>query len=162
MANNPYASLLGNRAPLSVLDETPRRLESMAGLLGTNGLDKPWAPGKWTGTQIVCHFADCEIAFGFRYRQAIVEPHHTVQPFDQDGWAKQYPLSSELALQAFSALRKWNLALLEKACSGVLEKPISHPERGQMTFGEFLKLVAGHDLNHLQQLDKLVAERPLA
>lgn len=145
-----------------VLAETPRRLNSIAELLGTTGLDKPWAPGKWTGGQILCHLADCEIAFGFRYRQAISEPHHVVQTFDQDGWAKLYPLSAEDALQAFTGLRRWNLDLLKKAGQEIFEKPVSHPERGEMIFRDLVQITAGHDLNHLQQLEKLVANRPLA
>lgn len=162
MATNPYAALLGKQDPFTVLAETPRRLKSIAELLGNAGLDKPWAPGKWTGSTILCHLADCEIAFAFRYRQALAEPHHIVQTFDQDAWARQYPLSSELALQTFSALRRWNLDLLEKAGADVFEKAVTHPERGQMTFRTLIQTAAGHDLNHLQQLEKLASNRPLA
>lgn len=162
MATNPYAAQLGKQDPLTVLSDTPRRLRAFHELLGHAGLDQPWAPGKWTGTQIFCHLADCEIAFGFRYRQALAEPHHMVQPFDQDGWAKQYPLSPELALQTFSALREWNLSLLRNATEHDLEKPVAHPERGQMTFRNLIETAAGHDLNHLQQLEKLASQRSLA
>ncbi len=162
MANNPYAALLGGQDPIAVLADTPRRLTAIAELLGDSGLEQPWAPGKWTGAQILCHLADCEIAFGFRYRQALAEPHHVVQTFDQDGWAKLYPLSSKLALQTFSTLREWNVSLLRKAGADVLNKPVSHPERGELTFHDLVKLAAGHDLNHLQQLEKLASQRPLA
>jgi DinB superfamily len=162
MANNPYAALLGNQDPLHVLVETPRRVKSIAELLGDAGLDEPWAPGKWTGTEILCHLADCEVAFGFRYRQALAEDHHVVQTFDQDLWAKQYPLSPDIAFQAFSALRLWNLDLLRKATAEILEKPVSHPERGEITFRNLIEVSAGHDLNHLQQLEKLASDRPLA
>lgn len=162
MANNPYAALLGNQDPFHVMAETPRRLKAIFELLGDAGLDQPWAPGKWTGREIVCHLADCEIAFGFRYRQALAEDHHRVQTFDQDLWSKQYPLSPDLALQAFSALRMWNLDLLRKVTPEILEKPVSHPERGEIPFRNLLQVTAGHDLNHLQQLEALAAERPLA
>jgi hypothetical protein len=157
MATLPYAGLLGKQDPLSVLSETPQKLRSIADLLGPAGLEKPWAPGKWTGSTIVCHLADCEIAFGFRYRQVLAEPHHIVQTFDQDAWAKPYPLSPDLALQTFSALRMWNLDLLRRAGEDVMEKPVSHPERGEMKFRNLIQLSAGHDLNHLQQLQKLAA-----
>jgi hypothetical protein len=159
---NPYAALLGKQDPLTVLAETPRRLKAIAELLSGTGLDKAWAPGKWTGSTILCHLADCEIAFGFRYRQALAEPHHVVQTFDQDAWSKPYPLSADLALETFSALRMWNLDLLRTAGENVMEKPVSHPERGEMKFRDLIQVAAGHDLNHLQQLEKLASERPLA
>jgi len=162
MATLPYADLLGNQDPLAVLSETPRRLHALRELLGDSGLNAPWAPGKWTGAQIFSHLADCEIAFGFRYRQVLAEDNHSVQTFDQDAWAKQYPLSSDLALQAFSALRGWNLALLRKAAEGSFSKPVSHPERGKLTLGNLIQIAAGHDLNHLRQIDKLASQRPLA
>jgi hypothetical protein len=58
--------------------------------------------------------ADCELAFAFRLRQALAEPHHVIQPFDQDAWSKPYSsLDGKAALAAFSAIRRWNLALLE-------------------------------------------------
>ncbi len=48
------------------------------------------APGKWNAREIVCHLADTELVFAFRLRQAIAEPDHIVQPFDQDKWASNY------------------------------------------------------------------------
>ena len=36
-----------------------------------------------------------------------------------------------------------------------MSKPVTHPERGTMTFQTLLETMAGHDLNHLQQLETL-------
>jgi hypothetical protein len=33
-------------------------------------------------------------------------------------------------------------------------KPVLHPERGTMTFQTIIETMAGHDLNHLAQLQK--------
>ena len=35
-------------------------------------------------------------------------------------------------------------------------KPVTHPERGSMTIQVLLETFAGHDLNHLQQLDAIL------
>ena len=75
---NPYASFLGDQKPLPVIAETPERLRTVLEALGDEGLERALAPGKWSARQILCHLADCEIAFAFRLRQALAEDHHVV------------------------------------------------------------------------------------
>src|ERR1700742_1446613 len=89
-ANHPYSQVLGDRNPLEVLGETQRTVVGIAQGLGAEGLLRSYAPGKWTGAQILAHLADCEIAFGYRIRQIISEPELPIQPFDQDRWALHY------------------------------------------------------------------------
>src|SRR6266404_456603 len=85
---NPYASQLGNQDPIAVLSGTAVRLQDLAQQFGDVRIAQPIAPGKWSPREIFVHLADCELAFGFRYRQTLAEDNHLVQPFDQDGWAK--------------------------------------------------------------------------
>lgn len=124
--------------------------------LGAEGRKRAPGPGKWAAREIVCHLADCEIAFAFRLRQALAEPNHTIQPFDQDAWARPYgSLDAERAIETFSALRKWNVELLTRMPKEAYAKPVRHPERGEMTFQTLVETMAGHDINHLRQLEKL-------
>jgi len=130
----------------------------MAEQLGAAGLARSLAPGKWTARQIFCHLGDCEIAFGFRIRQALAEPDHVIQPFNQDEWARAYnsdSLSAAAAIEVFSVLRKWNLLLVNSLPQQVFSKPVTHPERGRMSFRTLIETMAGHDLNHLAQLHTL-------
>ena len=116
------------------------------------------APGKWNAREILCHLADCEIAFAFRLRQTLAEDRHVIQPFDQEKWAGMYgSLGARSALNVFSALREWNPALIGSAPAGAMSKRVTHPERGEMTFGVIVETMAGHDVNHLAQLDRIVA-----
>jgi hypothetical protein len=99
------------------------------------------------------------LAFAFRLRQTLAEPHHVIQPFDQDQWAKPYAaIPAEAALAAFTAVRAWNLVLLGTVPAEAYSKPVSHPERGAMTFGTLVETMAGHDLNHLRQLEALARQ----
>lgn len=159
---NPYAGYLGNQDAFEVLAATPSRLQRLASTLGTVRINQPLAPGKWSTREVFIHLADCEIAFGFRYRQALAEENHTVQPFDQDKWAKSYAAySAEQALSTFSALRNWNLSLVRSLTPEQLNKAVTHPERGQETIKTLIEIAAGHDLNHLQRLEA-VAGKPAA
>lgn len=155
---NPYASFLAGRNPQDVVAATPQRVETILQQLGPQGAERPYAPGKWSARQVVCHLADCEIAFSFRLRQALAEPHHTIQPFDQDQWAKPYAvLDAQAALNVFVGLRQWNVALFKTLTPADYDKPVTHPERGEMTFQTLVQTMAGHDLNHLRQLESLAA-----
>ena len=151
---NPYASHLADRDPLPVIAATPQRLAAQLDRLGQDGMERPYAPGKWNTRQILCHLADTELVFAFRLRQALAEDHHVVQPMDQDKWAANYDAyGARAALEVFTAVRKWNLALLAVVPPAVMSKPVTHPERGQLTFRVLVEIMAGHDLNHLKQME---------
>ena len=64
-------------------------------------------------------------------------------------------ISTEQALATFSAVRRWNLMLIAAALPAAANRPVTHPERGLMTFQTLVDTMAGHDLNHLAQLQKL-------
>src|SRR5437763_1160185 len=97
---NPYASQLGSQDPIGVLSSTSVRLAELSSAIGESRLNQPRAPGKWSPREILVHLADCELAFGFRYRQALAEENHTLQPFNQDQWAKSYSaFTTKQALQ---------------------------------------------------------------
>ncbi|PWU01965.1 MAG: hypothetical protein C5B51_21780, partial [Terriglobia bacterium] len=83
MSLNPYASYLGEQDARQVIARTGGELRSLLETLGAAGIERSLAPGKWSARQILCHLADSEITFAFRLRQAVAEPHHTIQPFDQ-------------------------------------------------------------------------------
>jgi hypothetical protein len=118
------------------------------------------APGKWPARAIICHLADSEVAFAFRLRQVLAEPYHTIQPFDQDAWAKSYSsLPASAAWEAFSSLRRWNMTLLDTVSTADLSKRLTHPERGEMTFQVVIETMAGHDLNHLGQIEKIASQQ---
>jgi hypothetical protein len=153
---NPYAKFLGGDDPLAVIAATGQRLSA---LLPSMDADRAPTPGKWSASEILCHLADCEVVFAFRLRQAAAQPHHTIQPFDQDEWAKVYSgYSAPDALNVFSTLRNWNLAFLKAVPPETFAKTLNHPERGDMTFQTVVETMAGHDLNHLQQMDALAAK----
>jgi hypothetical protein len=153
---NPYARFLDGRPLEAILAETGARLASLLAAIGPEKAAVPPAPGKWSPAEIVCHLADCEIVFAFRLRQTIAEDAPVIQPFDQDKWAATYPgVSAEQALQVFNAVRQWNLRLIVSALPAAAGRPVTHPERGTMTFLTLVETMAGHDLNHLGQLQRL-------
>ena len=153
---NPYAKFLDGRPVKTILSATPGAIAVLLEKMDPAKVTAPPAPGKWSASEIVCHLADCELAFGFRLRQTLAEDNHVIQPFDQEKWAAPYRgIAVPQAQAAFAALRNWNLVLISRALPNHGAKPVTHPERGAMTFLDIVETMAGHDLNHLAQLRRI-------
>jgi len=156
MVANPYAIHVGTREPREVIETTALELHRLVGRIGAARITTPRAPGKWSARDILCHLADCEIVFAYRLRQALAEDHHVIQPFDQEKWSSPYESQeADAALATFEAVRRWNLALLATVTAAQRAKPVTHPERGEMTFETIVETMAGHDVNHLKQLEAI-------
>jgi hypothetical protein len=153
---NPYASFLGEKDPFRVIATTPHTLAAIVGRTDDVRLGRSPAPGKWSIREILCHLADTDLVFGFRLRQTVAESAHVIQPFDQSAWAAPYDtLTASDALAAFSAVRRWNLLFIDAVLPAALTKTVTHPERGTMTFATIIDTMAGHDLNHILQIQAL-------
>ena len=155
---NPYAAHLGDRDPSSVLAATPPELARLVRAMGPEAVERAPAAGKWSVRQILCHLADTELVFAFRLRQALAEPHYIVQPIDQDRWAAVYAAyTASAALDLFTSARRWNILFIASVSPETFAKVLTHPERGDMTFRELVETMAGHDLNHLKQIDRTLS-----
>jgi len=83
-----------------------------------------------------------------------------VLAFNQEDWAAPYSnQDAAAALAAFSAMRAWNLSLVNAVPQAARERRLTHPERGEMTFQTVLETMGGHDLNHLAQLEEVASRR---
>ena len=160
---NPYASHLGNHDPFATIEATPGKLQALVNEIGSRRIDEPRAPGKWSAKQIVSHLADCELTFAFRLRQTLAEDHHVIQPFDQEKWSAVYSAyDAEAALAVFSSVRAWNVALIRSTTPDAHLKTVTHPERGTMTFRTIVETMAGHDLNHVRQIEAIASRSAVA
>ena len=160
---NPYARQLGSRDPLKVVATTARHLEQLSVALGPVRMEEAPAPGKWTPREIFSHLADCELVFGYRIRQALAEDPHVIQTFDQQVWGRNYAgYDAHAAMMTFSCIRQWNLMLVRSIPPEAMDRRILHPELGPMTFRELIETIAGHDLNHLAQLEAMAVRVPVA
>ncbi|HWB31696.1 MAG TPA: DinB family protein [Acidobacteriaceae bacterium] len=156
MEQNPYAKFLSGCDPLDVIASTAGHLKHLAARMPEEQRALRQPAGKWTAREIIAHLADCELVFSFRLRQTLADDHPTVQPFDQDRWAARYAnrdLDTSLAL--FDSARRSNLQLIESTAPEDRRRLVTHPERGTMTFWTLVETMAGHDVNHLLQLERL-------
>ena len=159
MSLNPYAVVLGDGDPVEVIVSTPDTLQVLLGKLSADKIEMRPAPGKWSVREIMAHLADCELAFGFRLRQAAAGVE-MIQPFEQDDWARNYGgYDFETAMATFRALRAWNLAFIHSLTAEQRSREVTHPERGTMTFRNVVETMGGHDVNHLGQLQSVLQSK---
>ena len=155
---NPYASFLGDRNARAAIGETAASLRATFAKLDASAATRKPAPNRWSPAEILFHLADTEMVFAFRLRQALSENDHVIQPVDQDGWAASYgAYSVDEALALFSAVRAWNIRLIDSLPPEAFDRALSHPERGPMLLRTVVETMGGHDRNHLAQLAALAA-----
>lgn len=118
-------------------------------------------PGKWSIAEIVAHLADVEIVASWRMRSIIGSDGITIQPFDQDVWASTFQYNKrdlKQALEVFRVLRENNLAMLRALPSEAWERHGMHLERGKETIAHLTRMFAGHDTNHVLQVERIAAQ----
>jgi hypothetical protein len=152
----PYSRYLGDREPLASMRDTTARIRELVQNWSPARFERTYAPGKWTARLILTHLAQTELALGNRVRMALTVPGYVAQPFEQDAWiAKESVLDGRQAAAAFTAVRQMNLALFSALTSADREASFAHPEYGTLTVDWVIHQMAGHDLNHLAQLEQI-------
>jgi hypothetical protein len=147
---------LGSRDPLDALAETPGRIQELVLAWPAERFERGYAPGKWSARQVLIHLAQTEMALGSRARFALSAEGYAAQAFSQDLWmAFDQGAGAAVALDAYTALRRLNLALLSALTPEQRDRPFSHPEYGTLTVWWIAAQLAGHDLHHLEQLARI-------
>jgi len=82
----------------------------------------------------------------------------SVQAFDQDVWAETFAYAKrdpKQSLETFRVLRENNLRMLKALPKDLWENYGMHEERGKETITHLVRMFAGHDLNHLKQIEQI-------
>jgi hypothetical protein len=118
-------------------------------------------PAKWSIAEIIAHLADTEIVASWRMRSVIGENGVTIQPYDQDSWASAFNYQgrdAKRSLEMFRTLRENNLAMLKEIPKETWDNYGMHLERGKETIAHLARMFAGHDTNHVLQVEGIVKE----
>jgi uncharacterized damage-inducible protein DinB len=149
---------LDGKDPLRVQRETPKKLQQLIKPLSKQQLSRRPEPGKWSIAEIVAHLADTELVGGWRMRLILGSNGVSIQPFDQDVWADTLGYSRrdpKVSLETFRVLREANLAMLKSLPKNLWENYGMHQERGKESIAHIVRMFAGHDLNHLAQVERI-------
>jgi DinB superfamily len=147
--------LVGDNEPLKVLADTIETLRDIVRQTPAALFRKRPFPGKWTPQEVLGHLTDGEWTMGFRTRTVLADNRPQIMAYDQERWvAAQDHNERDVGelLNTFVALRTANLQLWKKLTPAQLERSGLHSERGEESLGKMLKMMAGHDRSHIDQI----------
>jgi hypothetical protein len=145
--------------PLKILASTPKKIGKLIKKVKKKTLYLKPAPHKWSVAEIIAHLAETEIVMGWRYRSVAEKNEVKIQSFDQNKWAKNsdYEKSDvDEMLEMYRVVRRANLAFLKNLPKEKFEQYGMHEERGKETIAHIIRMEAGHDLNHLRQIEAIL------
>lgn len=146
--------------PLKVQAATAGVLARLVKGVSLAKLRKRPTPEQWSVVEILAHLADSEVVIGWRLRAILGAPGTQIEAYDQNAWAAAGHYATRdpgQCLEQFRAMRKANLALLNSLTPEQWGHYGMHAERGKETVEHLVTLIAGHDLNHVQQIERLLA-----
>ena len=145
--------------PIKIQSKTNRKLGRLIKGVPTAKLRKRPAPEKWSVAEILAHLADVEIVIGWRMRSILGDPGTHVQAYDQNAWVtaghyeKRDPHKS---IELHRVVREANLALVTSISPAQWKHFVQHAERGQESIEHIVRMVAGHDINHVLQIERIL------
>ena len=145
--------------PVAMQQQAPIILAMLVDGLAEGKLKARPAPGKWSVGEILAHLAEDELATSWRYRQMLEHCGCDLASFDQDQWAQLGDYASwnpKEALELFRLLRGANLRMLAHLSSEDWQKFGIHAERGKITVADLARHMAGHDMNHIDQVRRIL------
>jgi DinB superfamily len=148
--------------PLKAQAAAAKTLDRLVKRAPASKLRKRPAPHKWSVGEIIAHMADAEIVIGWRIRSILGAPGTPIQTYDQDAWAaagfyaKRDPRKS---LEQFRAVRDANLAFYKSLTPEQWKYFGMHAERGEESLERIARMIAGHDINHILQIERILAPK---
>jgi uncharacterized damage-inducible protein DinB len=157
---------VGSKDPMQSMQQAAAELASLVKNLSEDLVRRSPEPGKWSIAEILAHLADTELVSGYRFRTiAGGEDGVTIVGYDQDRWAvagNYRTAKIEDSLKTFLAIREANLRYLKGLPESSWNKYGVHSERGRESLRDLVQLTAGHDLNHIGQIKKILSSAQAA
>lgn len=156
---------VGDADPLEILSSTAGRLRSLLAGRSREELSRQPAPARWSPAEIVVHLSDAEVVGAWRFRAALAQNAVPFQAYDQNVWADAFRYAEAdpaEALELFDVLRRSTVSLLGRVDPSRFDHYGMHAERGRESVAHLMRLYAGHDRNHLRQIETLLGTPAVA
>lgn len=153
-----YLDALGDKDPIELQRKAPKRLRKLIADLSEKQLARRPFDGKWSIKEVLAHLADGEVVVGSRVRMVAAQDRPVLIGYDQDAFVEHLGLEQTSAtelLDAFKAARALNVSLLQRLPKEAYARVGLHSERGEESIDVIVRMCAGHDRIHEQQIARL-------
>ena len=153
---------IAGRDALKTQAAAPRKFERLIRGVPKSRLGRRPETGKWSVTEILAHLSDTELAVAYRLRKILEKSGTSLEAYDQDRWAEEGNYGRRdprVSLALFTALRESNLRLLRSLSKEQWQRFGMHAERGKESVDTLMRMTAGHDLNHLAQVERILGKK---
>jgi len=148
--------------PMRTLRAAPGRVERLMEKASRKTLMHRPQAERWSVAEILAHLAEAELVFAYRIRMILSADGTPIQAYDQDIWqanAGYLRKNPARGLGFFKTIRENNVAFLKSLRQADWTKYGIHSERGRESIEKLVQLMAGHDVNHLRQIQKILREK---
>jgi hypothetical protein len=115
------------------------------------------AEGEWSAIELLGHMVDAELVVGNRVRMVVGDDDVQLVGYDQDAWVRIQGYNDadpEPLLRVLEALRPVNVAMWRGLSPEQRQRSGLHSERGRETAETAYRMLAGHDVFHIDQMRK--------
>jgi uncharacterized damage-inducible protein DinB len=116
----------------------------------------------WTVLEVLCHLRDYEALFLERAHMTVEQTDAALYNPNPDELASARRYNEQNLSDIYAEWRKNRsdfLGFLEGQNDSAWERAAIHPKRGRMSLQDQLALTAWHDVNHLEQITRILAEK---
>ncbi|WP_332893190.1 DinB family protein [Lottiidibacillus patelloidae] len=149
---------------IEILERTPKVLHALLGGLSLNWIDCHEGDGTWSPKEVLAHLIEGENEDWIKRLELCIEHgvNKPFKPFDRFSHLQYVNKKTmEELLNTFSELRYNNILRLNQLITSpkTLELKGRHPDFGTVTVKELLATWVSHDLNHIVQINRTMANR---
>jgi uncharacterized damage-inducible protein DinB len=116
----------------------------------------------WTLLEVLCHLRDYEALFLERAQMTIEQTSPTLNNLNPDELAAERHYNEQDLSEVYAEWSKRRGAFLDflgQLDDAGWERVAIHPRRGPMSVQDQLALIAWHDVNHIEQMTRILAEK---
>lgn len=137
------------------LQSGPAVICRLAALIPAADLDRPLSEDRFTPREVVAHLADWEPIMRERIRTGAESPGSTIVAYDEGQMAidnKYSETDIEEQGRIFGEERAKTVAYVGTLTPEQLRNTVMHPQRGVLTTEDWVGMLLGHDMYHVEQL----------
>ena len=138
----------------------PAQIEALVRDLSDEQLSAHYLKAEWSVAQNVHHLADSHMNSFIRLKLILTEEKPTLKPYNQDAWAERAD-ADNIAIQSSLGLlqglhRRW-VTLFESLAEAEWSRCGFHPENGEVSVEDLLRIYADHGEGHIDQITRTLA-----